>query len=83
MRQNEASRESRKKDKVEKEMKQLQTELEAKLAEVKNIQQNMHRNKEELLRAEQQLKEQKVLWCIMLNYLRTPHEQTLLLNLDL
>ncbi|KAJ6669109.1 hypothetical protein lerEdw1_007918 [Lerista edwardsae] len=61
MRQNEASRESRKKDKVEKEMKQLQTELDAKLAEVKTIQQNMHRNKEELLRAEQQLKEQKIL----------------------
>lgn len=72
MRQNEASRETRKKDKLEKEMKQLQTELDAKMTEVKTIQQNMHRNKEELLRVEQQLKEQKVLQSVMLKLSQEP-----------
>ncbi|XP_053245246.1 cilia- and flagella-associated protein 58 [Podarcis raffonei] len=61
LRQNEASREARRKEKMERELKQQQMELDSKLAEMKAMQQNMNRNKEELLRIEQQLKEQKIL----------------------
>lgn len=61
VRQNEASRDSRRKDKLERELKQLQTELDNKITDMKTMQQAMNRNKEELLKLEQQLKEQKVL----------------------
>uniref|UniRef100_A0A8D0BN97 Cilia and flagella associated protein 58 n=1 Tax=Salvator merianae TaxID=96440 RepID=A0A8D0BN97_SALMN len=61
LRQNEASRDARKKEKVEREMKQLQMELESKVTEMKTMQQGMNKSKEELLKVEQQLKEQKIL----------------------
>uniref|UniRef100_A0A803JYP9 Cilia and flagella-associated protein 58 n=1 Tax=Xenopus tropicalis TaxID=8364 RepID=A0A803JYP9_XENTR len=61
MRQNEASRESRKKEKLEKDLRGLQSEAEAKQLEIKSMQQNLTRNKEELQRLEQQLKENKIL----------------------
>ncbi|EMP37624.1 hypothetical protein UY3_05201 [Chelonia mydas] len=61
MRQNEASRESRKKDKLEKEFKHIQVEMDNKQSEIKALQQHVLKNKEELLKLEQQLKEQKIL----------------------
>ncbi|KAM3835804.1 cilia- and flagella-associated protein 58 [Vipera latastei] len=61
MRQNEASRETRKKEKMERELKQLQNELEYKVADIKTMQQGLNKSKEELLKCEQQLKEQKIL----------------------
>ncbi|KAJ7325178.1 hypothetical protein JRQ81_018198 [Phrynocephalus forsythii] len=61
MRQNEASRDSRRKDKLERELKQLQIELDNKITDMRTMQQAMNRNKEELLKLEQQLKEQKIL----------------------
>ncbi|XP_070812760.1 cilia- and flagella-associated protein 58-like, partial [Pituophis catenifer annectens] len=61
MRQNEASRETRKKEKMERELKQLQNELEFKVADIKTMQQGLNKSKEELLKCEQQLKEQKIL----------------------
>ncbi|KAH0623769.1 hypothetical protein JD844_006885 [Phrynosoma platyrhinos] len=60
MRQNEASRDARRKDKMERELKQLQTELDNKVADIKTMQQGMNRTKEELLKLEQLLKEQKI-----------------------
>lgn len=59
-RQNEASRESRKKEKLEKELKQIQLDMDGRQSEIKAMQQYMHKSKEELQRLEQQLKEQKV-----------------------
>ncbi|NWX19361.1 CFA58 protein, partial [Aegotheles bennettii] len=59
--QNEASREARKKEKMEKELKNLLVEMDNKQDEIKNLQQHIHRNKEEQLKMEQHLKEQKIL----------------------
>ncbi|XP_010157511.1 PREDICTED: coiled-coil domain-containing protein 147 [Eurypyga helias] len=59
--QNEASREARKKEKMEKELKNLLAEMDNKQAEIKNLQQHIQRNKEEQLKMEQHLKEQKIL----------------------
>ncbi|KAM6265398.1 cilia- and flagella-associated protein 58 [Porphyrio hochstetteri] len=59
--QNEASREARKKEKMEKELKNLLAEMDNKQAEIKSLQQLIQRNKEEQLKMEQQLKEQKIL----------------------
>ncbi|NXV82035.1 CFA58 protein, partial [Atlantisia rogersi] len=59
--QNEASREARKKEKMEKELNNLLAEMDNKQAEIKNLQQLIQRNKEEQLKMEQQLKEQKIL----------------------
>lgn len=58
--QNEASREARKKEKMERELKNLLAEMGNKQAEIKNLQQHIQRNKEEQLKMEQHLKEQKV-----------------------
>lgn len=60
MRQNEASREARKKEKMEKELKNLQAEMDNKQSEIKNLQQVIHKNKEEQVKMERHLKEQKV-----------------------
>ncbi|XP_034372574.1 cilia- and flagella-associated protein 58 [Arvicanthis niloticus] len=60
-RQNEASRESRKKEKLEKELRQIQSDMDGRQSEMKSMQQYMHKSKEELQRLEQQLKEQKIL----------------------
>ncbi|NXJ90815.1 CFA58 protein, partial [Corythaixoides concolor] len=59
--QNEASREARKKEKMEKELKNLLAEMDNKQAEIKNLQQHIQSNKEEQLKMEQHLKEQKIL----------------------
>lgn len=59
-RQNEASRESRKKEKLEKELRQIQMDMDNKQTEIRALQQYMLKSKEELQRLEQQLKEQKV-----------------------
>ncbi|XP_063818726.1 cilia- and flagella-associated protein 58 isoform X2 [Pseudophryne corroboree] len=61
VRQNEASRETRKKEKLEKDLKGVQNELDNKQAEMKSLQQTLHKNKEEQQKLEQQLKEQKIL----------------------
>ncbi|CAN0182247.1 unnamed protein product [Bubo scandiacus] len=59
--QNEASREARKKEKMEKDLKNLLAEVDNKEAEIKNLQQHIQRNKEEQLNMEQHLKDQKIL----------------------
>ncbi|KFP39182.1 Coiled-coil domain-containing protein 147, partial [Chlamydotis macqueenii] len=59
--QNEVSREARKREKVEKEVKNLLAEMDNKLAEIKNLQQHIQRNKEEQQKMEEDLKEQKIL----------------------
>ncbi|KAI1886815.1 hypothetical protein AGOR_G00199690 [Albula goreensis] len=61
VRQNECSRETRKRERLEKEAKQLQSELEAKQSEIKVLNLQCQRSKEEQQRMEQQLREQKIL----------------------
>ncbi|NXG37283.1 CFA58 protein, partial [Dromaius novaehollandiae] len=61
LRQNEATREARKKEKMEKELKNLLAEMDNKQAEIKTLQQYIQKNKEEQLKVEQHLKEQKIL----------------------
>ncbi|XP_053548975.1 cilia- and flagella-associated protein 58 [Bombina bombina] len=61
VRQNEASREARKKEKLEKDLKNVQNELDNKGVEVKSLQQTLQKSKEELQKLEQQLKEHKIL----------------------
>ncbi|XP_038613466.1 cilia- and flagella-associated protein 58 [Tachyglossus aculeatus] len=61
VRQNEASRETRKKEKLEKELKEIQTDMDNKQVEIKTLQQCVQKSKEELLKLEQQLKEQRIL----------------------
>ncbi|NXJ12492.1 CFA58 protein, partial [Odontophorus gujanensis] len=58
---NEVSREARKKEKMDKELQNLQAEIVNKQAEIKNLQQCIQRNKNEQLKMEQHLKEQKML----------------------
>ncbi|XP_065699778.1 cilia- and flagella-associated protein 58 [Patagioenas fasciata] len=61
LRQNEVSREARKKEKMEKELKSLQDEIGKKQTEIKNLQQHIQKNKEEQQKMEHHLKEQKIL----------------------
>ncbi|XP_036406733.1 cilia- and flagella-associated protein 58-like [Megalops cyprinoides] len=61
VRQNECSRETRRKEKLEKEVKQLHSELDAKQSEIKVLNLQSQRSKEEQQRLEQQLREQKIL----------------------
>ncbi|XP_008330704.1 cilia- and flagella-associated protein 58 [Cynoglossus semilaevis] len=58
--QNEISREIRLKEKLDKEVKQLQLDLEARMGDIKALNQQGQRTKEEQQRVEQQLKELKV-----------------------
>lgn len=60
MRNNEAQRETRKRDKMEREMKQTKAELDAKGSEIKTMQTQIQRYKEDIGKLEQQLKEQRV-----------------------
>ena len=60
MRNNEAQREARKKEKIEKELKQAKNDLEARNAELKTKTGNLQRAQEENAKLEQQLKEQRV-----------------------
>ncbi|NXO01889.1 CFA58 protein, partial [Rhinopomastus cyanomelas] len=59
--QNVASQEAQKKEKVEKDLKNLLVEMNSKQAEIKNLQQHIQKSKEEQQKMEQLLKEQKIL----------------------
>ncbi|KFU85371.1 Coiled-coil domain-containing protein 147, partial [Chaetura pelagica] len=61
MHQNDASREARKRDKMEKELKNLLSEMDEKQAEINDLQQCIQTSKEEQLKMEQNLKEEKIL----------------------
>uniref|UniRef100_A0A8C8JQI2 Cilia- and flagella-associated protein 58 central coiled coil domain-containing protein n=1 Tax=Oncorhynchus tshawytscha TaxID=74940 RepID=A0A8C8JQI2_ONCTS len=61
VRQNECSRETRRKEKLEKEVKQLHTDLDTKQSDIKVLNLQSQRSKEEQQRMEQQLREQKIL----------------------
>ena len=60
MRSNEAQREMRKKEKLEREFKQVKAEAESKTSELKTKQAHLQKAQEEGIRLEQQLKEQRV-----------------------
>ncbi|XP_076607181.1 cilia- and flagella-associated protein 58 [Chaetodon auriga] len=60
--QNEISREMRLKEKLDKEVKQLHVDMEAKMGDIKALNQQAQRAKEEQQRLEQQLKELKILY---------------------
>lgn len=60
MRNNEAQRETRKKDKMERELKQCKSDLENKNGEIKSMQVQIERYKQDMVKLEQQLKEQRV-----------------------
>ncbi|NWS57230.1 CFA58 protein, partial [Chunga burmeisteri] len=61
LRHNEASRDARKREKMENELKNLLAEIGNKQDEIKNLQQHIQKSKEEQLKMEQHLKEQKIL----------------------
>ncbi|KAJ8317337.1 hypothetical protein KUTeg_005241 [Tegillarca granosa] len=61
VRNNEAQRETRKRDKLERELKQAKADLDAKSGEIKTIQTQIGRYKEDIGKLEQQIKEQRVL----------------------
>lgn len=56
----EASRELRKKDKLERELKEAKAQVEQKSIELKNLQQNVEKAKADFLKLESQNKDQKV-----------------------
>lgn len=60
MQQNELSRETRLKEKLDKEIQQLHTDMEAKMAEIKALNTQGQKAREEQQRLEQQLKDLKV-----------------------
>ena len=60
MRNNEAQRETRKRDKMDREMKQTKADLDSKNSEIKTMQTQIQRYKEDITKLEQQLKEQRV-----------------------
>ena len=60
MRNNEAQRETRKRDKMDREMKQTKADLDSKNSEIKAMQTQIQRYKEDITKLEQQLKEQRV-----------------------
>lgn len=52
----------RKKEKLEKDLKEIQADMDTRQSEIRALQQYVQKSKEELLKLEQQLKEQKVCW---------------------
>ena len=60
MRNNEAQRETRKRDKMERELKQTKADLDAKSSEIKTMQTRIQGYKDDISKLEQQLKEQRV-----------------------
>ena len=60
VRSNEAQRESRKKDKLERELRQGKAELDNKASEIRTLQGQIDRYKQDISKTEQQLKEQRV-----------------------
>lgn len=74
--QNEISREIRLKEKLDKEVKQLHVDMETKLGEIKALNLQGQKAKDEQQRLDQQLKELKVnyiLWHISFLFLSTPY----------
>lgn len=61
VRNNEAQRETRKRDKMDREMKQTKADLDSKNSEIKAMQTQIQRYKEDITKLEQQLKEQRIL----------------------
>lgn len=59
MRNNEAQREARKKDKLERELKQAKADLDAKSSENKTMLAQIEKYKQDISKIEQQLKEQR------------------------
>lgn len=75
MRNNEAQRESRRRDKMEKELKQAKADHEAKSTEVKNLSGAIDRYKADVTKLEQQLKEQRVNIILIISlYTNSPVE---------
>ena len=64
MKSNEAQREIRKKEKLERELKQVKNEVETKHSELKSKQNQSQKAQEENLRLEHQLKEQRVSYLL-------------------
>ena len=64
VRSNEAQREQRRKEKLDRELKQSKTELEQKTNEIKGMQTQSTRYRDDISRLETQLKEQKVIIII-------------------
>ena len=60
MKSNEVQREGRKKDKLERELRQARAELDQKTSDIKNMTTQNERYKTEIQKTESQLKEQKV-----------------------
>ena len=60
MRSNEAQREGRKKDKLERELRQAKADLDTKITETKTLAGQIERYKQDISKTEQQLKEQRV-----------------------
>lgn len=60
VRSNEAQREQRRKEKLDRELKQTKTDLEQKSSEVKTMANQSQRYKDDIEKLENQLKEQKV-----------------------
>ena len=60
MRSNEAQRETRRKEKLDRELKHSKGELEQKTGEIKSMQSQAQRYRDDIARLETQLKEQKV-----------------------
>ena len=65
MKNNEAQRESRKKEKMERELKTAKTELESKGGELKTKQNQLQKALDDISRLEQQLKEQRVSYAFL------------------
>ncbi len=61
---NEAQRESRKKDKLERDLRQAKSDLDAKSGEAVQLQAGIERLKQDIGRTEQLLKEKKVSYCM-------------------
>lgn len=70
---NEAQRESRKKDKLERDLRQAKSDLDAKSGEAIQLQANIERLKVDIARTEQLLKEKKVS-MVTLTYLLWPFD---------
>lgn len=60
MRNNEAQREARKKDKLERELRQLKTDLDSKMTEIKTLQQQNERYMQDQAKLEKEIKDNKV-----------------------
>jgi len=60
MKTNEIQREGRKKDRLERELRQAKTDLDSKAAEIKNLQQSVEQSSANVAKLNGEIKEQKV-----------------------